>query len=124
VVDAQGKASIDVAFTSAGQTVSALQFDIGYPGQAFAFSVSSGSATNNSGKTIYASDLHPGSKRILIAGLNQTPIGDGVLTTLSIQANQATPAGFYPLAISNVVASGGSGSAVSVSASAGGLVVH
>jgi len=122
-VDAQGNASIDIAFTSAGQAVAALQFDIGYPDQVFAFSVSSGGAANNSGKTIYTSDLQPGSKRILIAGLNQNPIGNGVLATLSIQANQATPPGFYPLAISNVVASDGSGSAVSVSASGGGLVV-
>ena len=72
-VDAQGKASIDITFTSAGQAVSALQFDIGYPDQAFAFSVSSGSAANNSGKTIYTSDLQPGSKRILIAGLTASP---------------------------------------------------
>jgi hypothetical protein len=123
VIDAQGKASIDIAFTSAGQAVSALQFDIGYPDQAFAFSVSSGSAASNSGKTIYTSDLQSGSKRILIAGRNQNPIGNGVVAILSIQANQATLHGVYRLAIDNVVASDGSGSGISVSASTGGLVV-
>ena len=57
-----------------------------------------------------------GSKRILIAGLNQNLIGTGVVANLSIP-------GFYSLLLSNVVASDGSGSAVSVAMNNGGVVV-
>ena len=120
--DAQGNASVDITFTSAGPSIAALQFDIGYPIQASGLAVSSGSAVNSAGKTISTSDPQAGSRRILIAGLNQNPIGTGVVANLSIQVKPGA-AGFYPLLLSNVAASDGSGSAVSVAAGNGGVVV-
>src|SRR5438552_18159492 len=85
--DAQGNASVDITFTSAGPSIAALQFDIGYPIQASGVAVSSGSAVNSAGKTISTSDPQACSRRILIAGLNQNPIDTRGVANLPVQVN-------------------------------------
>jgi uncharacterized protein (TIGR03437 family) len=63
-------------------------------------------------------------RRIVIAGLNQIPISDGVLATLSVQVKPETSPGLYPLVISKILASNGGGYPVPVSGGDGGAVVR
>jgi uncharacterized protein (TIGR03437 family) len=122
-VNAQGSAQIDVTFTSAGQAITGLQFDIQYQNQISGLLVSLGSAASNAGKNIWTSNPQPAQERVVIIGLNQNPITNGVIATLSVALPVGAYPGVYPLAISNAVATTGSGMAVFVSTSDGGAIV-
>ena len=115
--------ALDVFCGGQEVVVAALQFDIGYAVDSVGLSVSSGGVLAGADKTLYTADPQSGSKRILIAGLNQNTIGDGVIATLSVQVRLGVAPGVYPLAIGNGAASDGSGTAVSVTLSAGSVIV-
>jgi uncharacterized protein (TIGR03437 family) len=123
VVNAQGIAQIDVTLTSAGQAIAGVQFDIQYQYPVGEFAVTLGGASGSAGKDIWTSELQPTLKRVLIVGLNQAPIGDGVIATLLVPVPAGVDSGLYPLAISNAVATTGDAIAVSVTASGGGAIV-
>jgi uncharacterized protein (TIGR03437 family) len=55
--------------------------------------------------------------------LNQNPIADGVLATLSVHVNAGTAPGVYPISLTNTVASDPNGGSVPLSTSDGGVVV-
>ena len=119
----QGGALIDIAFDSADQAVTGVQFDIRYQPQAFSLTASLGSAGSSAGKTLYTSNPQPEVLRVLVVGLNQTPISSGVIVTLSIQVNAGTTVGVYSLAIENTAASDAGERVVDLIASEGGLTV-
>ena len=119
----QGGALIDIAFDSADQAVTGVQFDIRYQPQAFSLTASLGSAGSSAGKTLYTFNPQPEVLRVLVVGLNQTPISSGVIVTLSIQVNAGTTVGVYSLAIENTAASDAGERAVDLIASEGGLTV-
>ena len=123
VVDSQGRASIDVIRTNGDQPITALQFDIKYQGQALDFSGSLGNAALGAGKNLWTSSPQAATKRILIAGLNAAPVGDGIVATLSIQVNKDASPQLYPLVVANVVASGSNGYAVYLPVSNGSVTV-
>jgi trimeric autotransporter adhesin len=124
VVNAQGRVSIDVTLASGDQPVTAVQFDLQYQNQTMGLSVSAGSAINSAGKTIATSNPQPAVARILIAGLNRTPIPNGVIATLSLQVKAGTPPGFYPLEAANGVGSDSNGGPVYLPANGvGGVTV-
>ncbi len=124
VADAQGSALVEVALASGGQALSAVQFDIAYQDQALVlFSASPGSALVSAGKSVLRANLQSGLERILIVGLNQNVIADGVLATLSIEVNAGTAPGVYSLGLTNALASDLNGGPVSLSTSDGGVVV-
>ncbi len=122
-VDARGGAMVEVALASGGQWLSAVQCDISFPQQALAWSVSPGSGLASAGKSVWVSNPQPGLQRILIVGLNQNAIADGVLATLSVEVNAGTAPGGYPFGLTNALASDPNGGAVSLSTSDGGVVV-
>jgi uncharacterized protein (TIGR03437 family) len=122
-VNAQGSAQIDVTFTSAGRAVTGIQFDIQYQNQASGLSVSLGTAASNAGKNIWTSNPQPTQVRVLIAGLNQNPIADGVIASLLVPLPAGAYPGLYPLAISNAVITTSNGMAIYVSTSDGGAIV-
>ena len=121
-VDAEGNALVHISFASAGKSITSLQFDITNENQDLALSVIPGTVIN-AGKNLWEFNVHPAVRRIVIAGLNQIPISDGVLATLSVQVKPETPPGVYPLVISNMLAANGGGYPVPVSGSDGGAVV-
>lgn len=123
VAGATGTALVEVTLASGGQTLSAVQFDISYQDQALAFSVTPGSALAGTGKSTWTANPQPGLERILISGLNQNVIADGVLATLSVELNAGAAPGIYPLGLANALASDPSGGAVSLSTSDGGVVL-
>ena len=123
VIVPQGGALIDVTFVSADQAITGVQFDIRYQPQAFSLTASAGSASGSAGKTLYASNPQPEVLRVLVVGLNQTPISSGVIATLSIQANAGTPIGVYSLAVENTAATDAGAQAVDLPASDGSVTV-
>ncbi len=123
VVDAQGRASVDIAFASSNRSVSALQFDIRYPYEVRVVSVSAGSSVSRAEKSIATSNPDLTAMRILISGHNQNSIPDGVIATLSVQLMPGTPAGFHDVVIDNAVGTDRHGSAVFVPVTAGGVVI-
>jgi uncharacterized protein (TIGR03437 family) len=112
VLDSQGRASVDVILTQGDRPVTALQFDIQYQDQTISMSESLGSAAISAGKTLWTSNPQAATRRMLIAGLNANPLGDGIVATLSVQVKGGASPDLHPLAISNVVASDSSGYAV------------
>jgi len=121
--DSQGGAVVEVALASAGQVLSAVQFDISYQSQALVFSVSPVGTLAIQGKSVWTSSPQPGLERILIVGLNQNALIDGVLATLSIQVTGGASPGVYPLGLTNAVASDPTGGPVPLSTGDGGVVV-
>lgn len=123
VADAQGGALIEVALACGGRALSAIQFDISYQSQALVFSVSPGSSLAGAGKSVWVSSPQSGLERILIVGLNQNALMDGVLATLAVEMIHGASPGVYPLALTNAIASDPRGGAVPLSTGGGGVVV-
>jgi len=121
--DSQGGALVEVALASAGQVLSAIQFDVSYQSQALVFSVSPGGTLAIQGKSVWTSSPQPGLERILIVGLNQNALIDGVLATLSIQVTGGASPGVYPLGLTNAIAADPTGGPVPLSTGDGGVVV-
>jgi len=121
--DSQGGAVVEVALASAGQALSAIQFDVSYQSQALVFSVSPIGTLAIQGKSVWTSSAQPGLERILIVGLNQNALIDGVLATLSIQVTGGASPGVYPLGLTNAIASDPTGGPVPLSTGDGGVVV-
>ena len=127
IAAAQGGAAVEVgvevALSSAGQALSAIQFDISYQSQAPIVSVSLGDTLTSAEKSIWASTPGPGVERILIVGLNQNAIADGVLATVSVEVAAGASPGAYPLGLTNATASDPLGGPVPLSTGGGGVVV-
>jgi len=123
VVDASGSALVELTFSSGGQAVAAIQFDISYQNQTLTFSISPTSLLSDAGKGIWTANPQPGVTRTLIIGLNQNRIADGVIATLSVATNTGIPPGVYPLGLANAIASDPNGGPVPLSTSDGGAVV-
>ncbi len=123
VADVRGGALVEVALASGGQALSAVQCDISYQDQAPVSSVFPGSVLASAGKSVWVSNPQPGLQRILIVGLNQNAIADGVLATLAVEVNAGTAPGVYPLALTNALASDPNGGPVSLFTSDGAVVV-
>lgn len=122
-VDAQNGAFLNITFASAGQSIAAIQLDIGYESQAIALSVVPGPGVEIAGKSIWTSGLQPSLQRVLIAGPNPNTIPDGVIATLSVQVKIDAPPGLHPLLVSNAIASNQSGNGQFVMAGAGGVTI-
>ena len=122
VVDAQGRASIDVTISASDRPISAIQFDIQYDYQTIAISQAAGGTTTSAGKSLMASDPRLGTRRLLIAGLKAGVLGTGAIATLSVQAVPSTP-GVYTLVVTNVIAADADGYFVAVSADNGAVTV-
>ena len=114
---------IDIVFSPMEQAVAGIQFDIRYQPEALGLTASAGLTISGNGKTLYTSNPQPDILRVLVTGLNQTPIESGVLATLSVQVKAGTMPGVYPLTIENVVASDGADGAVDLPASNGSVTV-
>ena len=108
----------DVQYAAQGALVTAIQLDLEYD-PALTVSVTIGSPAAGAGKSLTTSDLSAGKKRILIAGLNQNALPDGVLLSLSISvSSSAGNSAQYPLHISNAAGTDKDGKSVSLDAAA------
>src|ERR1700761_1060807 len=69
--------TLDVAYTSMGDQVSSLQFDLGFDSSVLSLTVVPASSIRSSGKSFYEADLGAGSRRIVVTGLNENTLSDG-----------------------------------------------
>jgi hypothetical protein len=81
-VSAGQRAILTVNLKSAGEALSGVQFDIEFDEAAFDVSLENGPAAEQAGKSLHSASLGAGKRRVLIIGLNQTSLSDGVLAIL------------------------------------------
>ncbi len=111
-----GQRSVPVSVTLAvgsGEEVSAARFTVTFEDDALSLpDVALGSAAAAAGKTINTSQDGPGSTQVLVAGLNQTPISDGVLAVAHFDVESNALAGDYDISLEAVSLSDPFGSPV------------
>lgn len=122
-----GETAVTVPLTlmvSSGDTVAALQADVEFEPDALSLSrISAGPSATAANKNVSFSVQYPGSVRLIIAGLNQTAILDGVVADMVFDVNQSTIAGVQAILLDEVLAADPTGVSVSVNAVSGGITV-
>jgi hypothetical protein len=124
VMTASPGGTIDWPLTLVPSTfsVTGLQADIVIPSSFTVVSVTEGPAATAAGKTV-SSNVVNGMERILVFGLNQTPIGLGVVATVQFRVDSATPSRICPISFVDPVASDASGNTILFSAESGSVEV-
>jgi cohesin domain-containing protein len=75
---------VSVDYRAKGDQVAAIQFDVLFdPTEVAITAVNPGPASTDAGKTVASNLIAPGQMRVLIFGLNQSVIGDGIVATLT-----------------------------------------
>jgi uncharacterized protein (TIGR03437 family) len=118
-----GSVAADLQFAAQGVQITGLQFDLQFD-SSLTLTATLGAAGSNAGKSLSASDMSPGVKRFLVAGLNQTAIADGVVLTLkiSVPASAGTNKQ-YSLHILNAGATDKDGKSIALPATDGAVTV-
>ena len=112
---------ISVGFNAGSQAVTAISVDLSFS-SAFVYSgVSVGGAAASAGKVAIGSG-GAGGARIVIYGVNQTPIGSGDLATIELSNSGASP-GTYAVQVSGVTASDPNAKPVACSSSGGSITI-
>jgi hypothetical protein len=114
--------SVVVSFASEGARVAGFQFDL-VADSTLSFGAAAGPAATNAGKDVYRVNIASGRTRLLVAGLNQSTLGDGVAVTLTAFVSGSVPAGTYVLHLANLVASDPEGVAVPLTGADGSITV-
>ena len=112
-----------VQFLGQGSQVTALQFDLQYPAN-LTLTAAAGTAATAAGKTLTTSAIAAGTMRFVVAGINQTAIGDGALVTLTIAAPSGAASATSPLHALNPAATNAAGTAVSLTGVDGSVAVQ
>ena len=112
-----------ISFAAKGDQVSGIQLDLEYDSSLMSVVLVMADAGRETQKRIYASDLGAGKKRILLLGLNRTPLPDGILVSAFVNLKGNTPPGNFPLKMSQVVCSDPDGSPVRVTRADGSIQV-
>jgi len=107
-----------------GEKVGGLQFDLAFDGKALELAeVAPGPAAKAASKDVFSSPLSSGRVRVLIAGLNQHTIGEGVVANAYFDVAARVAAGDQAIAVKGVVLSDPFGNAVPVQAIQGGVTI-
>jgi hypothetical protein len=81
-VSASQSAILTLNLKSAGEALTGVQFDIEFDAAVFDVSLENGPAAEQTGKSLQSASLEEGKRRVLIIGLNQTSLSDGVVAIL------------------------------------------
>ncbi len=114
---------LPLTYQTNGEAISGIQFDIQYDNSAMSLLATLGDAAKGAGKVVYQADPSPNVRRILIVGLNSSPIPDGTLIGLFVNLNPQAVPGVLPLTFSNVTGTGPGGIPASVGGSDGAVTV-
>jgi len=122
-IPGQTEVALPVSLDSAaGEEVCAAQFDLLFNSSVLTMQgVTAGSAATAAGKQLSSSTISPGRIRVIVAGLNQNVIGDGVIATVRFAVVSGTPGGIQPVTLSGVLLSDPDGVAVPSSGVSGGI---
>jgi Fn3 associated/Chitobiase/beta-hexosaminidase C-terminal domain len=117
-VSAGGSASLNLALTSGGNSMTSLQWTIQYPATGVSsISAVAGPALTAAGKSLNCS-ANSGAYTCIAFGMNATTIPDGVIATVASTTSQTTPLG-----VVNTIAASATGGAIPVSGSGGTVTV-
>lgn len=109
---------IPISFIPGPDPISGLQQDIVWPSSFTVVSLVAGPAATAAGKLVQTNTVD-GIVRMLVFGLNQTAIGEGVIAVVTLRANSIAPNGTHPITTCNPSASDGNGMPVSMSLTSG-----
>ena len=115
--------NIPIAYFKGKGSITSLQFDVLLPTGITFQSVTIGPAGTAAQKSVSANAVANG-VRVLIFGVNQTVIGDGLLATFRVAIGASVPSGSTSLGVTGVTASNGAGVGVQVTASTGTITVN
>jgi uncharacterized protein (TIGR03437 family) len=101
-----------LVFASEETPVSSLQFDLEFDGAAISLGMTAGAVARNSGKAIHVSNIAPGRKRFLVAGVNRQHLTDGGILELFANIRETASQGRYALRFSGLTASSPDGQSV------------
>lgn len=113
---------LPVTIVSRSLPVTSLQADVILPTGITMGSFTAGPALTSAGKSI-ATAANTAGFRFIVSGLNQTPIGDGILGTLQLTLDSTVKPGIYSIGIVNPVAAKADGTRQMLSVMSGTIVV-
>jgi uncharacterized protein (TIGR03437 family) len=109
-----GSGVVVFSYSSAGDQVSGLQFDLTFSADALNLVTIPGPAVRYGGKSFYTAIPGAGSSRVLIAGLNQNLLSDGPLVTVFVNVAPNAATGAYTIGMVNAFAADSAGNAVAI----------
>jgi len=109
---------IPISFVPTSLPITSIQQDFVVPSSFTLVSVVAGPAAIAAGKNVQV-NTSAGVSRLIVFGLNQTPIGEGVLAIATVRSLPTIPSGVYPIVTLNPVASDASGAAAPMSVTSG-----
>ena len=96
-----------------GGDVSSLQFDLHFPNEQLTVAdVTTGGAASSTNKGASFNVVRPGVLRVIVAGMNQLSIGDGVVANVAFKAADTATEGKVFLRVRDTVAATGGGNPV------------
>src|SRR5260221_2038471 len=120
--NAGGTVNISITLNPQGAQVAGLQLDLNYDKSALSITAAAGSAAVAANKSITSVDMQS-FKRILVVGINQTPIASGSVVDLTIAVSQTAAAGVYPLTLTGVSGTDPSATTIQLGANSGSVTV-
>ncbi len=122
-----GETAVSVPLTlnsSPGDIVAALQTDAKYdPNALTVTSISSGPSATAANKTVSFSTQTPGIVRLIVAGLNQNAISDGVVAIMVFDIAQGASTGVQTIQLAGALAADPTGSAVPIETTPGSITI-
>lgn len=117
--------TVDISLApESGEQVAGMQFDLHYPAPvASLIEISPGPSATQSAKLVSSNPLGAGRHRVIVAGLNQSPIPAGTVVLLKFQLSSTAPPGNHPLTLAGVVLSDPGGRRVPATIQNGALLV-
>lgn len=110
--------------SAAGESVSGIQFDLLFDSSVLSVSqVATGAAADAAGKSASYSVVASGQIRVIIAGLNQNVIGDGVVATASLGIATSAATSTQEVSFSGALLASPSGQAVTVTTQNGSIII-
>jgi hypothetical protein len=85
--------TLNVTLASSGASLSGMQFDLEYDAAALNVTVAAGPSAGAAGKNLQSNVMQAGHLRILIVGMNQATIADGIVATLQVSLKGQAGAG-------------------------------
>ncbi len=114
---AGGTGITSLAYASGGDAATGIEFDVQWD-PAISVHITQGAQLGPSGKLVYATPLGPTQMRIVIAGLNQSPLADGEVLRLFAFPNATDAPGTLSIVANNTAAVNANGDAVSLAPAA------
>lgn len=124
---APGQAGVEVPVTlapGAGEAVAGMQFDVVYAAGIFPEAhAEAGPVAVAAGKLVFWSAPESGRLRVIVAGLNQEAMGEGVAVRLVFSVSEDAPENAYLLVLENVLLSDPGGRSVPAQPANGAIYV-